>query len=117
MTTLRTTLQTVLERTGAGVWQFEKPLTGTLPAIVYNFISDPQIISHAGDTGNRRARIQLTLGASSAANLDNLVEAVRTQLTANNSDFEVSLPLETRLESKQDNIYQSILEFRIHYKV
>ncbi len=114
---LLTQLKSTLESgTTADVYGLEKPIEAPVPAIVYTIISERQLISHSGDEKFRTARVQLTNIASSIAGIVSLVEAVRTTLNANTSNWEVSLPLETRIDNKEDNLYYSILEYYITYK-
>lgn len=115
---LDTTLKTLLETaTGFKVHALQKEPTQAVPAIVYRFIADAPIVPHAGDSGFRRARIQLTCITSNYAALRSLVLAVETALYGNKTDFECSLPLETKLESKEDNLYYSIRDYYFWYNV
>jgi hypothetical protein len=109
-------LKTTLESdTGVSCYGLEKPPTAPLPAIVITLVAENQLITHSGDRDFRTARVQLTLIASSIAGIVTLVEDVRDSLNANKTDFNVSLPLETRIDNKEDDLLYSILEYRINY--
>lgn len=105
-------LQTAL---GKPVWRYEKPIGEPVPAVTFNFITENQFMVHSGDTLNRKARIQLTLAANNGTELDSLIKNTRAYLNGKTTDWKVSLPLETKLESRVDNLSQCILEFYIRY--
>jgi len=114
---LETTLKTVLETaTGFLAHALEKPLASATPCTVYRIIVERQKMLHSGDTKYRKARVQLTLIATSVSALATLRENIRTALNANQTDWEVSLPLETRIDDKEDGFYYTVLEYYISYQ-
>lgn len=114
---LETTLKSVIETaTGKICHANEKPLEAVTPCTVYRIIVERQKMLHSGDTKYRKARVQLTLIATSPSALATLRENIRTALNANKTDWEVSLPLETRIDDKEDGLYYTVLEYYISYQ-
>lgn len=114
---LGSTLKSVLDTATGIIWYaLEKPLEKPVPAGIFRIVSENQKISHSGDENYRTARVQLTCIANTISSLESLVESVRTALNAKTTDWEVSLPLPTRIEDKEDNLVYSIIEYYISYK-
>ena len=116
--TLRTALVTTIEgATGAKVHFNQKEPKDPIPATVIRIIGDmPLITVDANQTGLSRARIQVTSIDDDYSGLETLVAATEAALFANITDFEVSLPLEIKLEDKEDTLHYSIREYLIWYR-
>jgi hypothetical protein len=111
------TLKSVIQAaTGFPVYALEKPVEKTVPAVVYKIIADmPILATDATDTKLSWARVQLTHVADTYAKLKSLVEDTETVMFAKTTDWQVSVPLSTKLEDKEDNLYYSIREYSIWY--
>ena len=115
---LDTTIKSKVESaTGYPCYALEKPLEKSLPCTVYTIVNDKKEVAHGGDTGNRKARVQFTVIASTYSAMKSVVALLENGFIANTTDFQVSLPLETRLEDKEDNQYYSISEYYIRYNI
>lgn len=116
--TLRTSLVTVIEgATGATLHFLQKEPKDPVPCTVCRIIGDMPLLDVQGnDTGMSRARIQLTSIDDDYSGLETLVNATETELFANHTDFLAVIPLETKIEDKEDNLYYSIREYLIWYR-
>ena len=115
---LEIVLKSLLESsTGYPVFALQKEPEQDVPCIVYRYIADAPIISHNGWMEFNRARLQLTCIANSYAELRTVVSEVETTLFGNKTDFDACIPLETKLESKEDNLYYSIRDYYFWYNV
>jgi hypothetical protein len=121
---LETTLVgSFLSNTGSPLYALEKPIGKAVPCTVFRFIAETPILtlesyanSPLNDTKLRKARIQFTAIADSAAALRTLVNDTEQFLYGNDLDFEVTVPIGTKLQSKEDNLYYSVSEYYIWYK-
>lgn len=75
--TLITSDGTVSGLIGARMYPNRIPQDKALPAVAYQLISQPHIYAHAeGDVGLHRARVQITVQATSYSSLRSVIEAV-----------------------------------------
>lgn len=116
--TLRSSLVLALEgATSTRVLFVQKEPKDPVPCMVCRIIGDMPLLDVQGnDTGMSRARIQLTSIDDDYSGLEALVTATETELFANHTDFLAVIPLETKIEDKEDNLYYSIREYLIWYR-
>jgi hypothetical protein len=118
---LDTTLKARLEiDTGFPVYALEKPIEKGVPCTVYRYIGETPIITienfiEDNDTRLRKARIQITSIANTYSAMVSLVKNTEQTLYGNNVNFEVSLPIGTKIQDKEDNLYYSVSEYYIWY--
>ena len=98
--TLSDQLQAVLEVTGYRVLPILESVHTVLPCIVYRVIGSHTFGAHDGNTNDlMEARVQITMGAKDAAALDAMETAVEQLMSYNNTDFIVSVPTDTKIET------------------
>ena len=108
------TLESLLvTATGAKVFPLERPANVSGSVIIYRIITDKDIIAQGGSTGLHKFRLQLTCVADSYGNLKTLVASTKQALLLNQTNFHLSYPIDTNLESKEDNYYFSVIEYYI----
>ena len=95
MTDIFTTIQTVLETTGADVYFEKLPVNGTPDSYIrFQRISAHEFISHSGRSNLHRDRFQITCVGRTHALLIALVDLMETAMYLNNTDFKLAYPLE-----------------------
>jgi len=117
--TIVDTIQTVLETIGVHVYYIKRQKETVIPAIVFQDITNLIYGSHAGATDLRKTRFQITCYDSTASKAASLITSVENALAYNSIDFQVAVPLETKLLKYDENtsIYYSIEEYYIFYKI
>lgn len=102
--------------TGYPALALEHDPQGPVPSTVYRIIGDMPIVDTSGaDTKLSWARVQLTSIANTYSSLRTLVDATEAVMIGKTTDWQVSVPLVTKLEDKEDNLYYSIREYSIWY--
>lgn len=111
-------LKTVLETASSlKAYPIKKPLKATIPCIVYRRVSTNETISHSGDAGLVTDRIQVICTHSNFNDLMALVLLIETELIANNTDWQVSLPVSVNIDDfdEEDGVYSNSRDYFITY--
>lgn len=114
---LNNTIVSVLEAaTGYPAIALQHEPGDPVPSTVYRIIGDYPMIDTTGtDTKLSWARVQFTSIADTYSNLRSLVDDTETAMFGKTTDWQVSVPLVTKLEEKEDNLFYSVREYSIWY--
>lgn len=102
--------------TGKTAYALEKPVDVVKPCVVYTIVNERKRMSMSGKVDVKTARVQITSIADTYANLKTLVDQIETLFWGTTAYWLISVPLETKIESKEDNLYFDIQEYYIFYK-
>ena len=111
-------IKSVLESaTSVKVYPIKKPVSAAVPCIVYRRVSNNEVISHAGDEGCPKDRIQIMCLHTTYTGLRTLVGQVEGALIANTTNWEVSLPAGNKFEDydEEDKVYSCSNDYFIRY--
>ena len=103
--------------TGLKVFPIKKPLTASVPCIVYRRITASDLISHSGNENFTTDRIQIIATHTSYTGLRNLVKTIEGVLIANKTNWNISIPTNIKFDDydEEDKVYSCSRDYFFTY--
>jgi hypothetical protein len=111
--TIKSSIETA---TSLKAYALQKPVDVTDSCVVYQIISEHKRMSMSGAVDLKTVRVQITSISDTYATLKTIIGQIETLFWGTTTPWIVSVPIDTKLESKENNLYFDIQEYYIFYK-